>query len=213
MQNRQSNIFHTTAIRAILLASLSCTGCAGHLREWAHNGFKVGPDYMRPAAQVADLYIDADEPRVVSDGANHGHWWTTFNDPHLNNLVRMAYQQNLPLRVAAFRVLEARARLGIARGNIFPQQQGVFGDYQKSITSKNTFPGLILGAPRSAEFAEVGFDAAWELDIWGRYRRNIESACANFDATVDDYDDILVTLVADGCNRRSAGYAAIVNGV
>jgi len=94
-------------------------------------------------------------------------------------------------------VMEARAQLGVTRGNIFPQQQQLFGDYEKSLLSKNTFPGNVPGSPRSAQFVDVGFDAAWELDIWGRFRRSIESAEANFDATIEDYDDALVTLIAD----------------
>ena len=134
---------------------------------------------------------------VVSDAADHSQWWTVFNDPHLDNLVQTAYQQNLPLRVAALRVMEARAQLGVTRGNIFPQQQELFGDYEKSLLSKNTFPGNLPGAARSSSFVDVGFDAAWELDVWGRFRRAVESAETNFDATIEDYDDALVTLIAD----------------
>jgi NodT family efflux transporter outer membrane factor (OMF) lipoprotein len=188
---------HRFIVAGLLLATFSLTGCAGHFREWMHNGFKVGPDYMRPAAQVADEYIEVDDPRVISAEADYSQWWTVFNDPYLDNLVQTAYRQNLPLRVAAFRVLRARSRLGIARGTIFPQQQELFGDYTKELLSKNTFPGNLPGSPRSAEVVDVGFDAAWELDIWGRFRRSIESASADFDATVEDYDDVLVTLVAD----------------
>ena len=70
-------------------------GCAGHFREWVNNGLKVGPEYMRPAAQVADDYIDVNAPGVVSDEADHSQWWTVFNDPYLDNLVQMAYQQGL----------------------------------------------------------------------------------------------------------------------
>ena len=86
--------------------------------------------------------------------------------------------QSSPLRIAALRVLDARAQLGIARGSIFPQQQEVFGEFSKTLLSKNAFPGNIPGLPRSARLLNTGFDAAWELDVWGRFRRNIESANA-----------------------------------
>ncbi|MDH3719633.1 MAG: TolC family protein, partial [Planctomycetota bacterium] len=194
-----------------LIALLCLCGCAQlggtSLPEWFKNGLKVGPNYQRPAANVAEQWIEADDPHVVSQSADHSQWWTVLNDPTLDMLVQMAYQQNLPLRVAALRVMESRAQLGVARGNFFPQQQQFFGEYQRSQISRNTSvsrrfnnlpPGLgSIGIPRTSNLWSVGFDAAWELDIWGRFRRNIEAANASLDATIEDYDSVLVTLIGD----------------
>src|SRR5205814_2617018 len=95
------------------------------------NGFKVGPNYKRPPAPVAPKLIDADDERVKSEEADHSHWWAVFNDPVLNDLVQTAYNQNLSLREAAFRVLTHRAELGIAIGQLFPQTQVMNGDYAR----------------------------------------------------------------------------------
>ena len=193
------------ALLGLMAASIGLSGCAGQrrfctgLREYVHNHFKVGPDYFRPGAPVADEWIDVDDPRVVSQEADYSAWWTTFNDPVLDNLVVTAYQQNLPLRVAALRVVEARAQRGIAVGEIFPQAQEGFAEYSRSEQSVNTFPAFPFNVlnPRRAETWSAGFDASWELDLWGRFRRNIEAADATLDATVEDYDDVLVTLIGD----------------
>jgi len=101
---------------ALALALCGCTP----LSEYVHNGFKVGPNYKRPPAPVAQHWIDAGDVRVRSEEADDSHWWTAFNDPELIELVRTAYRQNLTLREAGYRVLEARAQLGIAVGELFP---------------------------------------------------------------------------------------------
>ncbi|NIL98974.1 MAG: efflux transporter outer membrane subunit [Planctomycetales bacterium] len=198
--------------RLALVCSLAAlSGCAQlggtSLAEWFRNGLKVGPNYQRPAAHVADQWIDAQDPHVVSRSVDHSHWWTALNDPTLDMLVQLAYQQNLPLRVAALRVMESRAQLGVARGSLFPQQQQAIGEYQRSQISRTTstsrrFTDLPpdlgnIGIPRTTNLWNVGFDAAWELDIWGRFRRNIEAADASLNATVEDYDSVLVTLIGD----------------
>ena len=83
-------------------------GCTP-LSDYVHNGFKVGPNYGRPPAPVADNWIDAADPRVRTESDDLSKWWTVFNDPVLDDLVCSAYLQNLTLRQAGFRVLEARA--------------------------------------------------------------------------------------------------------
>lgn len=185
----------------LIALTVVSSGCAGGLNQWVHNGFKVGPNYCQPGADVADAWIESDDRRLIGEAPNLNYWWSTFNDPVLDSLVQMAYQQNLPLRIAALRVMEARAQYGIARGNIFPQQQEFFGDYAHNQLSKNTANNPlgfgIPGPQRTFDFMDVGFDAAWELDVWGRFRRSIESAEANLDATIEGYDDILVTLIGD----------------
>src|SRR5262249_1716051 len=103
------------------LSTILC-GCAD-IHDYVNNGFKVGPQYKRPPAPVADHWIDASDSRVRSEEVDTTSWWHCFNDPVLNDLVQTAYRQNLTLREAGFRVLEARAQLGIAIGQLFPQTQ------------------------------------------------------------------------------------------
>jgi len=161
-----------------------------------HNGFKIGPNYCEPPAPVAETWIDADDERIGGESAADAHWWSVFDDPVLNELIESAYQQNLTLREAGFRILEARAQLGIAHGQLFPQLQTNSGAFSARGVSVNV-------ANRSAtperwyDQWDEGFDFAWELDFWGRFRRAIEASEATLDASVAQYDDVLVTLMGD----------------
>jgi NodT family efflux transporter outer membrane factor (OMF) lipoprotein len=196
------------AIRVMaLLPILLITGCSTGLHEYVHNGFKVGPNYGRPAAPVAENWIDYQDARVVSEPPQHWAWWTVFNDPVLNALVEDAHRQNLTLREAGFRIAESRALLGFAVGNIFPQFQEAFGSYNR--TQRSLEVGALGGAggaggglggisiPRNFSVWTLGSQLAWELDFWGRFRRAVESADAELDASVENYDDVLVILLAD----------------
>ena len=180
----------------LLLASLLLpfAGCTS-LREYVDNGFKVGPNYARPAAPVADQWIDATDPAVDSGQIHDAAWWQVFNDPVLDSLVATAHRQNLTLRVAGLRILEARAQRAIAAGNLFPQGQEAFGEFSRTQLSENSLSAL---SP-SLIFDEwtTGASFAWELDFWGRFRRAIEAADANLDASVENYDHVMVLLVSD----------------
>src|SRR5579871_7043666 len=118
--------------RGILFIALAmcCCGCTS-LAEYVQNGFKVGPNYCTPNAAVANNWIDASDKRVRTDSDDLSEWWKVFNDPVLNNLICTAYHQNLTLREAGFRVLEARAQLGIAVGTLFPQLQEMTGSFER----------------------------------------------------------------------------------
>ena len=179
-----------------VLAVLLC-GCTS-LKDYVHNGFKVGPNYAQPAAAVSPNWIDACDKRVRNESDDLSKWWTVFNDPTLDSLICCAYRQNLSLREAGFRVLEARAQLGITTGNIFPQSQFMSGDFTRGAFSRKT-AGQSTSAILRPFFDQwdYGFTLNWELDFWGRFRRAIESNAALLDASVEDYDDILVTLLGD----------------
>src|SRR5439155_25776926 len=110
---------------ALLLIALTCLGCTS-LRQWAHNGFKVGPNYCPPPAPAAEQWVDEGNAAVDSSRTEDYAWWTVFNDPTLNELIDAAYAQNLDLKATTARIVEARARRRIAAGNMFPQsQQGI----------------------------------------------------------------------------------------
>ena len=169
----------------ILACSLDSGGCTP-LRDYVRQGFKVGPQYETPPAPTASHWIDENDIRVRTDEGDLSSWWAVFDDPLLNNIIVDAYQQNLTLREAGFRVLAARAQFGIAVGTFFPQQQNMSGGYARRVVQDIY-----------SETANLGFNLAWELDFWGRFRRAILSAEANLDASVFNYDDVLVTLIGD----------------
>jgi NodT family efflux transporter outer membrane factor (OMF) lipoprotein len=156
---------------------------------------KVGPDFHRPESQVSPDWIEAGDERVRNGSADYREWWKAFNDPVLDGLIDRSYQENLTLRIAGIRILEARAQLGIAIGRIFPQTQQASGSVERIRTSESSPQAIPL-------FSEdqIGINASWELDFWGRFRRSIESANATWLATVADYDNAMVSLTADVAN-------------
>lgn len=180
---------------AVLTLGPLLGGCTGP-REYFQNCFKVGPNYKRPPAAVADNWIDYADPRVQSVAVDDSHWWTVFNDPVLAALVQKAYQQNLTLREAGFRVLQARALRGVAVSTLFPQQQQAYADYNRNALSLNAANQESL-PDRWYDNWDAGFTLAWELDFWGRFRRLVEVYSAELDASVEGYDAVLVTLIGD----------------
>jgi NodT family efflux transporter outer membrane factor (OMF) lipoprotein len=192
---------------APLLVALLSSGCTS-LSEYLHNGFKVGPNYVQPATAVAPHWIDADDVRIRSDSDDLTEWWKVFKDPVLDDLVCHAYRQNLTLRQAGFRILQARAQLGITVGEVFPQSQAFSGSTNRNATSIasilggpfGSFGGANASVPPLNQYfsqATVNFGVAWELDFWGRFRRAVEASSADLDASVAGYDDVLVTMLGD----------------
>ncbi len=162
---------------------------------WLNGCTMVGPDFVKPEAPVQSNWIESRHPELKTEPADYREWWTVFHDPVLNRLVESAYEQNLTLQIAGLRIFQTRAQLGVLIGNIYPQtQQGRGGaDYnQISENAPNT-----LNSDDSFWQYNAGFDVAWELDIWGKFRRAIESGVAGLDASVADYDDFLVTLTSE----------------
>jgi NodT family efflux transporter outer membrane factor (OMF) lipoprotein len=152
----------------------------------------VGPDYQRPPAPLAPDWIARDG--IAPSAQPIGPWWESFSDPVLTNLVVEAYRQNPSLQAAGVRVLEAQARRGIAIGTLFPQVQNAVGSYSRNVASEN---GVVVSPERDFNQFLAGFDVAWELDFWGKFRRGIESADAELLAAVANYDDVLVSLLAE----------------
>ncbi len=183
-------VWITVTTATVLTAGSGCTS----LRRWAHQGFRVGPDYARPPAPFADEWIDYQNADVDTSSEIHAAWWTVLGDAKLNELIDRASRQNLSLQAAGMRILEARARLAVARGNLFPQLQEAFGGFQRfnqSSTTANALPVL------NFDNWDLGLSAAWELDFWGRFRRAIETQEAILDAEIENYDDVLVLLQAE----------------
>jgi NodT family efflux transporter outer membrane factor (OMF) lipoprotein len=198
-RSARSRIASACAVAALAMGTLLAGGCAT-IQEWVQNGFKVGPGFHQPPATLASSWIDAGDPKLASLPPPSDGWWSVFRDPVLDYLIDTAYQQNLDLKTAATRVLQAQAQRNIAAGNLFPQTQNLIGDYARVQLSQNfnlfsspQAPPL----PTNINIWATGFNASWELDFWGRLRRLVESANADLDASVEGYHDALVTLLAD----------------
>ena len=160
---------------------------------------KVGPDYVPPQPQMPDAWYQ-DLTEGLSQGqADLRTWWTSLNDPILDRLIQRATTGNLDVRIAFSRIQQARAGLGIARGDLYPDINGS-GFLETSRLSEGITEVPPPPQSRSDEFYGVGLDATWEIDFWGRIARSIESADAGFAATVENYRDVLVVLYAEIAN-------------
>lgn len=182
----------------LVVGAFSSSGCTSP-KEYLANHFKVGPNYAKPPAPVEAKWIDEGNKRLVSQTPENIEWWKVLNDPVLNDLVKKAYRDNLTLRQAAYRVLQFKAQRAIAAGNLFPQTQQANGSFTSQAISGRTEQTQFAGfSPiRFFHVWEGGFNLAWELDFWGRLRRNLESANAALDASIEDYDAALVTLIGN----------------
>jgi NodT family efflux transporter outer membrane factor (OMF) lipoprotein len=168
----------------LLILTLAISGCT-----------MVGPDYIKPTPPEPQEWLESADSNIASREANLSTWWMVFNDPILNALVESAYEQNLTLQATGIRILEARAQLGIAIGNQYPQTQQATGDATAQKTSRN-LPNA-ASAERFAYVYDTGFDAAWELDFWGKFRRAVQAGVADLQASIADYDDNLVFLTSE----------------
>jgi NodT family efflux transporter outer membrane factor (OMF) lipoprotein len=169
--------FLTTIPALILLAALSA--CA-----------MVGPDFVEPGAELPVGWSEDGRQGMQASPVEQPQWWKVFNDPILNQLVETAWTQNNNLEIAGLRVLEARAQLGIAEGNIYPQTQVAAGGASYSSPARNT------GGGPNVWTNSVGLSASWEIDFWGRFRRSIEATDAAFFASVAARDQLLILLTA-----------------
>jgi NodT family efflux transporter outer membrane factor (OMF) lipoprotein len=159
------------------------------------SGCAVGPDFEPPEAKVQTNWIEKHDARVETKRDVKCGWWRVFKDSTLDELVERASEQNLPVQIAGLRILEARAQLGVAIGKMYPQDQEGFGGAQTVKLSSRLLEQS--GFPHYFMNFNIGFDAVWELDFWGRFRRNVEATDAAMLATVADYDNALVSLTAE----------------
>jgi NodT family efflux transporter outer membrane factor (OMF) lipoprotein len=175
-----------SAMSGLIVLAILFSGCS-----------MVGPDYVKPTAPEPEKWLESNEPKFQTEEADFSDWWTVFDDPVLNKLVEAAYQQNLTLQIAGLRIYEARAELGIAFGFQYPQTQQALGAGSLNQESKNGSNQDSSVIDRYYANYEVGLDAVWELDIWGKFRRAVQTGAANLEASLADYDDILVSLTAE----------------
>jgi len=155
-------------------------------------GCMVGPNYQRPAIDAPGVYRgDSQSSIASSESMGDEKWWEVFEDPVLQQLIRTAIEQNYDLRIAASRVLQAQAQLGITRANQFPTVSAgaeAFSERNPKISS--AFPSY------EANAGEVDLAVVWNLDFWGKYRRQTEAARASLLASRWGQHAVLATVVS-----------------
>jgi multidrug efflux system outer membrane protein len=168
-----------------LIAGLSLASCV------------MGPNYKRPQIEVPAVHRGAIESQLPTASLADLKWFELFRDDQLTQLVATALKDNFEVRMAAERVLQARAAFGITRSNQFPAAD-VSADVnavRSSRTGANT--ALPAEADTSVTYLQAGFSVGWELDVWGRLRRLSEAARAQYLATEEARRAVITTLVAD----------------
>jgi len=158
---------------------------------------KVGPDFATPKAEVAPQWLEASNSAVHTDHSQDKPWWTVFQDKTLDNLVDVAYRQNLSLQAAGARVLQARAVLGVAVGEFYPQTQQIGASPTYNQASQTDPSSNLANALGNYWHGSLNARIDWEIDLWGKLRRGVASADAAYLSTIASYDDVLVTLIAD----------------
>lgn len=163
----------------------------------------IGPDYAPPDVPWLDDW-SSDALQSMEEGSSQRSamldaWWRNFDDPILEQLVEEALVQNLDVRTAGIRILEARAQLGIAGSGLYPQLQQVDAEGARIGTESNE------SRSREFWFAAAGLNVGWEIDFWGKFRRGIEAADAEYLASIAQYDDLQVLVAAE----TASVYAAI----
>ncbi len=160
-------------------------------------GCAVGPDFLPPEVPVNDDWLESHDRRVSEHSGPLLYWWKVFKDPTLDRLIEIASEENLSLQVTGLRILESRAQLGVAVGELFPQVQQGAGSAQENLLSSRVANQNIPGFRHNFPIYNLGFQAAWEIDFWGKLRRNVEASEAKLLATAADYDNALVSLTAE----------------
>jgi NodT family efflux transporter outer membrane factor (OMF) lipoprotein len=181
---------------------------------------KVGPNFKPPHEPVPDQYAGVKaqppqlEPQPSSEAAAPAFWWREFHDPELDDLIDTAKRGNLDLKGAYLRIVEARIQAQAARAQGLPsldasasykrEQLGLAGilksqgiDTATGPASSPAVQGLISSLEKPANIYQLGFDASWEIDLFGKVRRSVEAANAQSAAAVESRNDLLVSLEAE----------------
>lgn len=161
-----------------LICVLLLTGCV------------VGPIYHTPDSHMPESWSTADDPALLPQGELIQQWWTLFNDPLLNKLIQSAEENNRDLMAAIARVEEAKALLGFSKGAHMPQLDAT-GSVIRQEASDNGLNPLA-----DETLSAVGVEAGWEIDLFGRIRRSVEAATAEYQASAEDRNDVLISLYA-----------------
>jgi NodT family efflux transporter outer membrane factor (OMF) lipoprotein len=169
-------------------------------------GCVVGPSYQQPALDAPETFLrsaqasdaPAEEASATPPAVDLAEWWKSLNDPLLDELIAAALEANYDLQAAAARLRVARAQRGAIDSDFWPDLDASAG-YQATRDSLTGPAGQAAGESfdRTSELYRAGFDASWELDVFGRVQRSAEAADAEIGASLEDARDIQVTLLAE----------------
>jgi outer membrane protein, multidrug efflux system len=164
------------------------------------SGCAVGPDYHRSPASAPAAWISPLANGVTDKASAPSSWWASFNDAELDSLIERAAKSNLDLRVAEARVRQARAVRGGSEADLDPAVNAA-GSAARARQSKNQpfFGALALPPNFPFEYSvyQVGFDASWEIDLFGGKRRALEAATAEWQGAIEARNDVMVSLLAE----------------
>jgi NodT family efflux transporter outer membrane factor (OMF) lipoprotein len=155
-------------------------------------GCMVGPNYQEPRTNLSSSFANQDQPGLSNRDAEV-FWWRGFNDEKLNQLVDLAIAGNHDLRIATARLREARALWSEAEFDRFPTVTSQ-GSYSRQRQSEVRAPGV---RDRDLDLYNIGFDATWELDFFGRVRRSLEAVSADVEAQEASRRDVIVSLLSE----------------
>jgi NodT family efflux transporter outer membrane factor (OMF) lipoprotein len=195
---RPSDFFRPSAfgLRILPLAALLLAGCA------------VGPNYHRPdalgtnampAAYSADIPTNTSiwKPAQPSAHLPRGTWWEVFGDPELNRLEVLATANNQQLAAAYANLQQARAQVGVARSSYWPQISAAPEAYRQRVSANETLGAAASSKGETFNTFSLPLDATWEVDLWGRVRRTVESARAGLAASADDLESSKLSIQAE----------------
>ena len=186
MSNRVVCGFRPLVATAVALALSSCV--------------LVGPNYEQPTTPKPSRWVAELERGLVSGDAEMARWWSVFGDPLLDDLVHRAVTTNLDVTEALARVREARARRAVAGAEIFPSVDAT-GTYERQRSSEafgeDDGGGGSGDFDRTSDFYSTGFDASWEIDIFGRRRRALEQTSAELASSQASLRDALISVVSE----------------
>jgi len=157
-------------------------------------GCSVGPNYHSPKVKMPEHWSEAGPGGTTNRPVEFVHWWKTFEDPMLDSLIGRAVQSNYDLKAAGARLRAARALRGAAVADLFPTINAV-GSYTKARRSQNALSFGVRLLDTDTYLA--GFDATWEIDVFGGKRRALEAANADLQAVEEDRRSVLVSLLAE----------------
>lgn len=162
------------------------------------SGCAVGPDYVRPASQPAETgaFVEPTDTRLVSSQPAPDAWWKLFEDPVLDGLIARALARNSDIRVAAANLLKARAIVGEARNRLLPQTD-LSAQYTRQRAQVQTGGPPGQGQAVEFDYFSVGFDASYEVDLFGGVSRSIEAARADSDAARSALDAARIAVAAE----------------
>lgn len=176
-----SRLIHTSFILIVAATTASCT---------------LGKNYARPDVRTPSTYRGVSGQSSAASLADL-QWFELFRDDTLVGLVKTALQDNFELRIAAQRVLQARAAYGITRAGQWPSVDASANYIAARSSQVGATPGIPAGADTDVSYAQAGFSLSWELDVWGRLRRLSEAGRAQYLATEEARRGVITTLVAD----------------